>query len=171
MLPEVAEVDARRFWAKVQRGKVAECWLWQGATGSAGYGQFWVKPERMSAHRVAYYLGHAHWPKGVVRHQCDTPWCCSPRPLRDSMRADTVREMRRRGRASLGELHPQAKLSDADIRRMRERYARGLATQMQLAREYRVTQEGVGQVVRGERRRAAGGPLIQRGRGRKAAAS
>jgi len=67
----------------------------------------------------------------------------------------------------MGELHPQAVISDAGIRHIREVYASGKVSQYELAKKFGVSQVWVGQVVRGERRAAAGGSIAKRGRGRR----
>lgn len=38
-MPKRAPVSVR-FWAKVERGSDAECWLWRGSRRKDGYGRF-----------------------------------------------------------------------------------------------------------------------------------
>lgn len=174
---QYTDKDRDRFWSKVQRGKAAECWEWQGAVGSSGYGNIGMgrypngKQRILAAHRVAFELAYGEIPEGeVVRHRCDNRRCCNPRHLLPGTQAENVADMWRRGRGSAGEMHPQTKLPDSAVRRIRERFAAGQASQRKLAAEYGVAQEWVGEIVRGERRKAAGGPITKVGRGRKVAA-
>jgi hypothetical protein len=76
-----------RFWSKVERGSVDECWLWQSTVCRKGYGVF---DERVAgvkfhtrAHRVAYELSLGHVPDGsVLMHLCHNKRCCNPAHLR-----------------------------------------------------------------------------------------
>ena len=158
---QYTEKDRRRFWEKVTRGKVGECWLWQAAVNSSGHGVIGIGGKVRSAHRIAFELTYGPLAEGEQVHQtCGNRLCCNPRHLVGDDRPK-VTALWSKGRGLLGELHPQAKLTDATIRRIRERYARGEASQKELADEYGVTQEWIGQVVRGERRASAGGPFTR----------
>jgi hypothetical protein len=75
-----------RFWAKVQRGSDIECWLWTGAVGSHGYGNFWTGQRYARAHRYAYELIRGPIPEGdgcrtVLDHRCRNTLCVNPRHL------------------------------------------------------------------------------------------
>lgn len=61
-----------RFVAKVDRRGPDECWLWQAAVSSTGYGQFHPsKTEQCTAHSFAFRLEHGEIPDGmVVDHEC-----------------------------------------------------------------------------------------------------
>ena len=166
MTARLTEKDAARFWKKVDIKSKDECWPWQASTGTNGYGQFGVKAgDKMKvagAHRVAYCLHYGVWPD-AARHQCSNPVCCNPKHIFDPA-APT-----RASVTSLRALHSQSRHSDAEIRQMRELYAKGNATQAQLAQRYGAAQPWIGQVVRGECRKKAGGPITAFGRGRRAA--
>jgi len=154
--------DAERFWRKVQRGNLDECWPWKASRTNAGYGQFGVQGKVVGAHRVAYCLHYGVWPD-AARHTCNNPVCCNPRHIIDPTAP------RRAPISHLQPMHSQSRHNDAEIRQMRELYARGKATQAQLAQQYGATQPWIGQVVRGECRKKAGGPITAFGRGRRAA--
>lgn len=73
----------RRFWTKVARGDAVECWPWEGATDSGGYGKIWTpRPGRriISAHRASWVMAHeAAVPDGlVIDHLCRNPRCVNP---------------------------------------------------------------------------------------------
>lgn len=75
-----------RFWAKVQRGRDTQCWLWTGAVGSHGYGNFWTGQRYARAHRYAYELARGPIPevdqgRTVLDHRCRNKRCVNPRHL------------------------------------------------------------------------------------------
>lgn len=92
-----------RFWEKVARGGLTECWLWQ-ASKANGYGQLgewrgeYQRPVR--AHVVSWAIHHNRWPvKGeVVRHACDVKACVNPGHLLIGSSVDNIRDARERRR-------------------------------------------------------------------------
>lgn len=68
-----------RFWAKVERGRSDECWLWRGGKDKDGYGKVKHSGRHLRAHRVSWELAHGKIPSGLfVLHSCDTPSCVNP---------------------------------------------------------------------------------------------
>lgn len=99
--PGKAELNAR-FDAKIQFGGVDECWLWQPAIGTHGYGVFGTggKGNVQCAQRYAYERANGPVPKGLlVLHSCDVRACVNPEHLRVGTCADNVSDMIKRGRA------------------------------------------------------------------------
>jgi hypothetical protein len=64
-----------------------------------------------------------------------------------------------------GMARPAAKLTDAEVVRIREQYAAGTANQRRLGLYYGVTCSVVGHIVRGESWTHVGGPVTHAGRG------
>jgi DNA-binding XRE family transcriptional regulator len=140
--------DRERFWAKVR--KTEGCWEWIGAR-AAGYGRLRIGRKNIGAHRVSYELHNGSIPDGLhVCHRCDNPICVRPdhlflgTPAENA--ADSVAKGRRKGprtyspkRALRGQKNPNAKLSDDQVREIRQRYATGTASQEELAFEFGVT--------------------------------
>ncbi|GGE24185.1 hypothetical protein GCM10011345_32720 [Gemmobacter megaterium] len=150
------QVNVERFWSKVDRPSPQSCWEWSGALNK-GYGQFHVgrsSSSVMLAHRIAYGLANGKLPEAVC-HSCDNPRCCNPAHLFGGTRADNNLDMTRKGRhakvknAIRGEKHPQAKLTDTEVAAIREKYARGGATQRQLAARHGVCQRTIAKAVLG----------------------
>lgn len=106
-----------RFWDKVDRRGPDECWEWQASLDEDGYG----KLGSLRAHRVAYELQVGPIPEGEeVRHTCDNPRCVNGAHLIPGSQADNSRDMVERGRSTLGERNPGAKLTGADVIEIRK---------------------------------------------------
>jgi hypothetical protein len=116
------------------------CWLWTGSLNGRGYAN-------NAAHRQSYASHHGPIPKGiVVRHKCDQPSCVNPGHLELGTYSDNANDMIRRGRyvmvRKLGEAHPRAKLTEAQVVAMRS----DNRTQKEIASDYGVTRKTVSAV-------------------------
>ncbi len=100
---------AVRFWLKVVRLGLDECWVWQGSripgskrAGRQGYGVLAAgSPRRASlyAHRVSWEMHHGSIPQGLlVLHRCDNPPCVNPAHLYLGTHAENMADMVARGR-------------------------------------------------------------------------
>ncbi len=140
---------AERFWAKVNVGSPDECWDWTAALGARGYGAF--NADRMrTASRVAWELTHGDPGKLHVLHRCDRRMCCNPAHLFLGTPSDNMRDMHAKGRWTAGDkrgaANPRAKLSDADVRVVRARVARG-ETRVAVAKAFGVSNQLVSRIV------------------------
>ena len=143
------------------------CWLWQKSRTDRGYGKQWgevrgERPRWHATHRVAFRLAKGAIPQGaVIRHTCDVPACCNPEHLLPGSQADNMRDMFERGRNRTGahdhagERNPSAKLTDAQVIDLRERYAAGNVTQAALAREFGISPSHLSRILSGRYRKAA----------------
>lgn len=139
-----------RFWEKVDRGEPGECWEWQGATDTGGYGRIHVDGRDEGTHRVSYELEHDEKPgDDWVLHHCDNKPCVNPNHLYLGDRSENTKDMYDRGqRSGTGEKNPPAKLTNAEVKEIRARVEDG-ETQYELADEFDVSQSTISHIVTG----------------------
>lgn len=136
-------------------GGPGACWPWIGANKAGGYGQLRWKGKNTQATHLIYELYYGHGPtdeKPLVCHHCDNPPCCNPRHLFLGSYLDNVRDSMEKGRATdppilCGEECPNAKLTEDQVREIRQCYALGRISQPQLAHEYGVTQANISSIL------------------------
>ena len=141
---------AERLWAKTQ--PQGDCLVWIGAR-SRGYGHISVQTKMRLVHRVAYELAYGAIPDGLdVLHTCDNPSCVNPDHLRVGTHTDNMRDMQNKGRnrQPRGEQSSRSKLTDAQVRAIRERYAAGGVSLREVARDYGVHLSLISLIVRRE---------------------
>lgn len=138
----------QRFWSKVRKGP--DCWEWQAARTTWNYGAFWYKGRDVGAHRVAWELAHGDPGEFQVLHTCDNPPCVRPDHLFLGTQAANMRDMQAKGRSLVGEAHPQAKLSVADVVLMRAMYAEQRGDQVTLAAYFGVSPDTVSRILSGK---------------------
>lgn len=101
------------FWTKVDIRGDGECWEWQGAKCTNGYGRYnklWGRC-MILAHRLAYWITTGVEPKKLVLHSCDNRLCCNPAHLREGTHQDNANDAMARNRLPLGTKKPQSKLT------------------------------------------------------------
>lgn len=147
-----------KFWARVNILGPDDCWEWQGAISSGGYGSLSYRGISAVAHRVAYFLAGGGVPitapkdkslSGFILHSCDNKICCNPKHLHlGTYSCNQVEAYARNLRVQpKGEAHPNSKLSSAQAARVRELYNMG-ATQVDISRQFGVSQVAISLIVR-----------------------
>lgn len=157
---------AERFWPKVD--KTDGCWLWTAARMPNGYGKIGGDNARapILAHRAAWGLADGPVPTGLmVLHTCDVRPCVRNddagwyeangllHPRRGHLwigtKADNTADMKAKGRDPIGERHGRAKLTDALVREILDRWANG-ESYREIADHLELHPGTVGDVIRGK---------------------
>jgi len=141
-----------RYWAQVDTSAGPDaCWPWTGSRDKNGYGVFSTGSQHPLATRWGYTNRIGPIPDGHgILHRCDNPPCQNDRHWFTGTQADNNADKMAKGRQrnARGIRQHDAKLTDALVREIRERYAAGGVTQKALAAEYGVTQPTIGYVAR-----------------------
>ena len=68
-----------RFWSKVDLDDPADCWIWDAALQTAGYGNVWIEGTNHTAHKVAWVWEYGPVPDGLqLDHLCRNRRCVRP---------------------------------------------------------------------------------------------
>lgn len=148
-----------RFWTKVR--KTRGCWEWTGSKNRDGYGNLLAGsayPDRqfVRAHRVSWELHVGPIGELFVLHKCDNPSCVRPDHLYLGTQQKNVKDRatRRRGKEhrQFGEANDNAKLSDADVRAIKE-LLKSSRPQREIAEMFGVKQPQISRIKLGTSRR------------------
>ena len=135
-----------RFWEKVQ--KTDSCWLWTGATTSAGYGRI----DSFYAHRFALGLIYEPLEEGVEGcHKCDNPPCVRVHPDHVFLGTHSINmeDAKSKGRMRRGSSNPRAKLTEEIVKNVFQLQKDGL-TGRAIARLIGVSHNTIARVLRGD---------------------
>ncbi len=101
------------------------CWLWTAYVNEkTGYGKFRIgtnaKDQQMEAHRASYQVFIGQIPDEMcVLHRCDVRHCVRPDHLFLGTNYDNTHDMIAKDRHARGRRQPHAKLTDADVIKIR----------------------------------------------------
>jgi len=94
--------DERRFWSKVDLGDPFDCWVWDAALQTSGYGNFWMHNASHTAHKVAWVWEYGPVPEGMqLDHLCRERRCVNP----DHLEPVTSRENSHRSPLTLNSIN------------------------------------------------------------------
>lgn len=107
------------FWARTK--PVKDCIEWQGMTEYEGYGLVRYHMKMWRAHRLAWFLTFGTInAKLPVCHTCDNPRCVRPSHLYQATQKQNILDKVNKGRQATGEKHGASKLTEDDVRSIRE---------------------------------------------------
>lgn len=111
-----------RFWKHVNVIEDDDsCWEWQASCFENGYGQFILDGTHVKAHRYSYYLENGPLPEDIdICHSCDNRKCVRPKHLFPGTRSDNMQDASKKGRIARGERVPQSKLTESQVREIRQ---------------------------------------------------
>ena len=163
----------QRFWSRVR--KTRGCWEWQGARHPFGYGMVCcriVSNQPLFTHRVAWELATGRSPGDKhVLHTCDNLCCVRFDHLRLGTHKDNMDDRDMKGRVAsgdrngsrtkryrnpfvrdggsglVGEVHPQAKLTEAQVMQLL-RFSRKGVINRRLAERFGISETHVGRLVK-----------------------
>lgn len=123
---------ADRFWSKVKKSD--DCWEWQAAIQTNGYGVFTVNRKANAAHRWIYQQINGAVGFGIhICHHCDNKKCVRPDHLFAGTRSDNMRDCARKGR-NIMQRHPErSSLSTFRLRARGEDQANSVLTESDVA--------------------------------------
>lgn len=156
IIPTLSAQLVNKFWSKVKVADHSQCWEWQGARNHQGYGNFSINRKPYIAHRIAYKLRYKNDPQQLqVCHKCDNPSCCNPTHLFLGTNLDNVKDRDMKGRQSKtslfkkGEMNPRAKLTSADVAKIRAKYKEYEYGYKKLAKEFNSHYANIRRIVKG----------------------
>lgn len=143
---------AERFWEKVDKRRLDECWPWTACVDGCGYGLIGSNAEDnwrlLKAHRVAWTFTYGSIPEGLcVCHHCDNKICCNPLHLFLGTQADNTADKVSKNRQARGEGVAQSKITAEDAGEIRQLYAAGRDTIRSIARRYPIGRSQVHRII------------------------
>ena len=147
-MPYCVRDPSVRFWNHVNKNCDNECWECNLALDKDGYARIKIKDKTIKAHRFSFELHNGRPIENgkQILHSCDNPKCVNPHHLREGTNAENMKDKAIRGRVS-GEKHPHAKLTNDQVRDIRQQWAIGGITQQKLANEYHVSQVHISRII------------------------
>jgi hypothetical protein len=122
---------------------------WPYKTNNTGYGYMTFNGRKTQVHRVVLSLvtGVPLSPENCALHACDRPICCNPKCLRWGTHQENTEDRVRRNRGVNGERVNTAKLTAEEVIEIRQLFADGGITQLELARGFGVAESTMGQII------------------------
>lgn len=142
------EMQAAKFWEKVDQRGAGDCWTWTGCIAPNGYGRY----RNAGAHRFSWMVTHrSEIPEGMsVLHRCDNRSCVNPHHLFIGSQKDNVADCIAKGRfpsnltaRGKGEKCPRAKLTNEQVLDIRSRFTGSHGELRMFAKEFGVTIQNI----------------------------
>lgn len=149
-----------KYWIlhNINVNRETGCWEWARSLDSAGYGLIrdtsGPRSRLLKAHRALYEIEKGPIPQGLICcHKCDNPKCCNPDHIflgtyKDNTQ-DAVKKKRMKQPCLKAEKSPVAKLTNADVLEIRERYRTTKDSAAKISKDYGVGSHCIQQIVAG----------------------
>lgn len=115
-----------------------ECLEWTRGCDEQGYGRVTVQKKKWRTHRLVWFLYHGPT-DAFVLHSCDNRKCINPLHLRAGSHNENMDDMVARQRQAVGERQHKARLTQGDVKTIRDRANSGERLKL-IAAEYGVSQ-------------------------------
>ena len=124
---------------------VTGCWNWMGTITPFGYGHMVRYGKHYQVHRLSHALRYGAVERYLyVCHKCDNRRCFNPEHLFLGTAADNQRDMALKGRSARGERNAGAKLTEADVLKIRAD-KRG---HLEIGKDFGITRNHVSEIKR-----------------------
>ena len=145
----------QRFWSKVDKKGIDDCWEWKAYINPAGYGQFsnYRDNKNVTAHRVSFELttGDVLSDLDFVCHKCNNKRCVNPNHL---YKGDALSNMQdtiasgnwHRPPNTKGFESPNVNITKDIALEIRSKWEDGRSAKS-LAKEYKIGRTTVGRIV------------------------
>lgn len=141
------------LWQFTDRSDPDGCWPWTRALrdGDHGYGTFQFNGRKVATHRFAWEVTYGPIPDGFeICHHCDNPPCNRPDHFFLGTHLDNHKDKLKKQRHPYGERHGQSCFTDDQIRTIRQDYATGTRTILEMAEYYNTHRQTLYSIVRRE---------------------
>lgn len=147
---DFSQKDIDRFWSKVDKKGDDECWNWLAGLDKLEYGQFRLNYKIEKAHRCSLFLEKGEGPvdKPLALHLCkQNRKCVNPNHLYYGNHQDNMNDKKKDGTQNKGESQGSSKLTEVQVREIRQKYIPREYTQKKLAEEYGVTHDQISRII------------------------
>jgi hypothetical protein len=134
-----------------EHGASDACLIWPFAVCKWwGYAYVKIPGERYGkrVHRVAYKIKYGHYPVHDGCHTCDNRACYNPNHIFDGTDKDNFADMVAKGRSARGERNHFAVATEEIVIQIREEYATGAWTRIQLGERHGLSLGAIKKIVR-----------------------
>ena len=137
-----------RWLHEALRASAEGCLVWPYAKSRNGYGNVSIAGSWVGPHIWVCIKAHGEKPfEGAeVAHGCGNPLCCNPKHLRWATSTENKMDRHQHGTVPLGESVGTAKLSEDDVRAIRELHASGMSMP-KISKRFPVTAAAILKVV------------------------